>query len=331
MEVTLSGTYRNEVYANVKVKALGEPRQGNKGWFINVDGAGYKGVPQGVFRMSIRDPQVVQGLIIQQNYAMDKEPVSNETDEQIVERIAKRFAILAKMAAGAASGAVRSMIVSGGPGVGKSFTVEKELEVASDNGTVRFDAVKGTITPINLYKKLYELSDKNCVLMLDDCDSILFEEQALNLLKSALDTNGKRRISWMSEHASLKDIPESFVFQGAVIFITNLDFQRIVDEGKNKLVPHFEALLTRSLYLDLTLRSKRELVNWIGYVVREEEMLVKQGLTVKQSEEVLVYLKENLDRLRTVSLREALKAANLVRANPKSWRELADVVMLKTR
>ncbi|NBR61845.1 MAG: hypothetical protein EBT86_09405, partial [Actinobacteria bacterium] len=111
------------------------------------------------------------------------------------------------------------------------YTVEREVEKAQlidqlAGKRLRAEVVKGSATPIGLYQTLYKYSDKNCVLVFDDCDSILLDDVSLNLLKGALDSGKKRKISWLSESAALRreGIPDSFNFHGSVIFITNLKF-----------------------------------------------------------------------------------------------------------
>lgn len=339
-EVVLTGTYRGETFRNQKMKLINGPKMGAKGWFVNVDGRGNPNLPQHVFRLAIDENQLKRlpemqtassTKLAHKFEAMDDD--SQLSDAEITQRIVRRFGTLAKMSLGAARGAITALIVSGAPGVGKSYTVEEVLEEQAQLGRTRYTVIKGTLTPIQLYRTLYEYQDQGSVVVLDDADSVLFNEDALNLLKSALDTTGRRKLCWLSEAIGRGSdaLPSQFEYRGTMIFITNLDFQKIVDEGKSKLAPHFEALLSRSLYLDLTLRSKRDLMCWIRHVVLENEMLVKRGLTVAQSEEVLDYLRENVDRLRTVSLREAIKAANLVLTDPKNWREEAEIVMLKQR
>ena len=51
-----------------------------------------------------------------------------ETDEQAIERIAARFSILDEMAEAVSTSKVRAMIVSGPPGIGKSYGVVRALE-----------------------------------------------------------------------------------------------------------------------------------------------------------------------------------------------------------
>lgn len=335
--VKLSGTYRGTFYENIEVRLVTMPKHGAKGWFVQVDGRGFEDLPQQVFKLSI-DEDAADKLhklppigILQGRETEVEEPETTETDDEITERIVGRFAILRKMTEGSVVGAIRSLIVSGAGGVGKSYAVEQVLEKAAEDNKVNYVSVKGGLSPVNLYKLMFDYSDAHSVIVLDDCDSILFDEEALNLLKAGLDTTGKRRIAWLKESAALEDCPTHFDFNGTIIFVTNVNFQRIVDEERTKLAPHFEALLTRSLYLDLTLRTKRELVCWISHIVRNAKMLAKKGLTAKQGEEVLDFLKANLDRLRTISLRAALQAADLVLMDKSNWQEIAKVVMLRNQ
>jgi len=120
-------------------------------------------------------------------------PENKETDEQAIERIAARFSILDEMAEAVSTSKVRAMIVSGPPGIGKSYGVERALEKQNmfediSGSDRKFEIVKGAMSAIGLYKKLYEHSAMGHVVCFDDCDAILYDDLALNLLKAALDT-----------------------------------------------------------------------------------------------------------------------------------------------
>ncbi len=170
---------------------------------------------------------------------------NNETDEQAIERIAARFSILDEMAEAVSTSKVRAMIVSGPPGIGKSYGVERALEkqnmfedIAGSNR--KFEVVKGAMSAIGLYKKLYEHSGKGHVVCFDDCDAILYDDLALNLLKAALDTGKKRTLHWNTESRTLmaEGMPNSFEFNGGVIFITNIKFDNVKSK---KLQDHLQA------------------------------------------------------------------------------------------
>ena len=114
-----------------------------------------------------------------------------ETDAQVIKRLRERFDILNDMTQASVDGVVRGMVVTGPPGVGKSFGVEQVLnenrmfdKMAGKRD--RFQVIKGASSAIGLYKVLYENSDKGSVLVMDDCDTVLHDETSLNLLKAAL-------------------------------------------------------------------------------------------------------------------------------------------------
>ena len=126
---------------------------------------------------------------------------SSESDDQIMERIATRFQILDDMTRAAIAGDIRAMIVSGPPGVGKSYGIERQLDKANlfdriAGRKVKSEIFKGASTALGLYMSLFKYSEANCVAVFDDCDTILSDEVSLNLLKGALDSSKRRRISW---------------------------------------------------------------------------------------------------------------------------------------
>ena len=157
--------------------------------------------------------------------------VAQETDQEILDRLAERFMILDEMTKAVKSGDVRAMIVSGPPGVGKSFGVETVLQKADLFNTIsnkkpKFEVVKGAMSSLGLYAKLYEYANAGNVIVFDDCDSILMDELSLNILKGALDSSERRWISWNTDSRLLRNegIPDRFEFKGAAIFITNIKF-----------------------------------------------------------------------------------------------------------
>ena len=251
-----NGVYRNKPVHNETFALIKDYTNGAKGGYVTVDSKGFFGSEFGVVRIkvdSIEDIEVTGGDVAVQ--AEVKEPVSHETDEEIIARIRERFEILDEMTKAAVSNDIRAMIVSGPPGVGKSFGVEKIIEQSQmfdkiAGKRLRTEVVKGSATPIGLYQTLYKYSDKNCVLVFDDCDSILLDDVALNLLKGALDSGKKRKISWLADSSVLRreGIPDSFNFNGSVIFITNLKFDKMKSQ---KLRDHLDALQSRCHYLGL--------------------------------------------------------------------------------
>ena len=197
-----------------------------------------------------------------QTQKKDSKTINFETDQQVMDRIATRFDILHDMTKAVIAGDVRAMIVTGPPGVGKSYGVEKELDKASMMDSIagrpiKYEVVKGAMTALGLYATLYRHADANHVLVFDDCDSVLMDELSLNILKAALDSGKKRVLHRNADSNKLRSegIPDKFEFKGGVIFITNVKFE---NARSRKLQDHLEALQSRCHYLDLTLDTMRD-------------------------------------------------------------------------
>ena len=263
--------------------------------------------------------------------------LASETDEDILNRLRERFEILDDMTRAVKSGKVRAMIVTGPPGVGKSFGVEKVLSkhdvfatVANDQKLKKYEVVKGAMSALGLYSKLYHYKDAKNILVFDDCDSVLLDDLSLNILKAALDTSSKRMIHWNTESHSLRreGVPDSFEFKGGAIFITNIKFDHVKSK---KLRDHLEALESRCHYLDLTIDTEREKLLRIEQVIRECGMLDAYEFTDLDKELVLDFVKENTSRLRELSLRTVLKIADLRVSMPTKWQAVAEVTCMRNR
>ena len=263
--------------------------------------------------------------------------LSNKSDEEILERLRERFEILDDMTRAVKKGDVRAMIVTGPPGVGKSFGVEKVLskhdvfaDVANDQKLKKYEIVKGAMSAIGLYSKLYHFSEKKNILVFDDCDSVLMDDLSLNILKAALDTSKKRTIHWNTDSRLLRSegVPNSFEFKGGAIFITNIKFDHVKSK---KLRDHLEALESRCHYLDLTIDTEREKLLRIEQVIRECGMLDAYEFTDVDKELLLDFVKENTSRLRELSLRTVLKIADLKASMPGKWRAVAEVTCMRNR
>jgi hypothetical protein len=231
------------------------------------------------------------------------------------------------------SGTVRAMIVSGPPGVGKSYGVEQVLQKDGlfdilGERKPKFEVVKGAMSSIGLYAKLYEYSDAKNVIVFDDCDSILMEDLSLNILKGALDSSNKRVIQWNTDSRLLRSegIPDKFEFKGAAIFITNIKFEHVKSK---KLRDHLDALESRCHYIDLQMDTNREKLLRIQQVIKENEMLARYEFDAVVEDELVEFVVANQDRLRELSLRMVLKLADLRKAFPTSWTAMAKTTCMK--
>jgi hypothetical protein len=263
------------------------------------------------------------------------EKILNETDEEIMERLGQRFEILEDMTRAVKKGDVKSMIVTGPPGVGKSFGVEKVLskhdvfaDIADDKKLKKYEVVKGAMSAIGLYSKLYEYSDAKSILVFDDCDSVLLDDLSLNILKAALDSGKKRMIHWNTDSRLLRSegVPNSFEFKGGAIFITNIKFEHV---RSKKLKDHLEALESRCHYLDLTIDTEREKLLRIKQVVEQAGMLDEYELEDWAKQEVVDYIVTNAKRMRELSLRMVLKVADIRVAMPTKWKAVVEVTCMR--
>ena len=257
-----------------------------------------------------------------------------ESDDQIKTRLRERFDILDEMTRAVKKGDVRAMIVTGPPGVGKSFGVETVLAkhdvfatVAQNEKLKKYEVVKGAMSAIGLYKKLYEFQDKKSILVFDDCDSVLLDDLSLNILKAALDSGKKRMIHWNTDSRLLRSegVPNSFEFKGGAIFITNIKFENVKSK---KLKDHLEALESRCHYLDLTIDTEREKVLRIKQIV-EDGMLDEYEFKPWDVDEILDFIDNNKKRLRELSLRMVLKLADLKKSFPDRWTRVAEVSCMR--
>lgn len=322
----ISGAYRGKTIKNKVFPMLKAVTPGAKGNFVTVDASKTFGKKFNKIRVQVDEYEYVEGAPVEEK---------TETDEQVINRIQERFEILDEMTRATVNGDVRAMIVTGPPGVGKSFGVERELEKSGllDDLAGRprkYEVVKGAMTPIGLYCKLYEYSGKNNVLVFDDCDSVLMDDLSLNILKAALDSSKRRVIHWNADSSKLRNegVPNSFEFKGSVIFITNIKFDNV---RSLKLKDHLEALMSRCHYLDLTLDTMRDKYLRIKQIARNGGLFVEYGLDKAQESELLDFMKTNQNRLREMSLRMAIKLADLRRMSPNRWKGIAENTCMKVR
>jgi len=332
-----SGSYRNQPVNNVTFTLVKGYQTGAKGGYVTVNAEGYFGedTPD-VVRIrvnSIEDIEFTAGGSVEAPVATASAKAPVETDEEVMTRIGERFDILDQMTKATIAGDVRAMIVVGPPGVGKSYGVEKQLEHSGlfdqlSGRKIKYEVIKGAMTPIGLYCTLYKHSDKNNVLVFDDCDSVFQDDLSLNILKAALDSGKKRRIYWNSDSAMLRreGVPDMFDFKGACIFITNLQFQNLKSK---KLQDHLEALQSRCHFLDLTLNTMRDRFLRIKQIYLKGELFADYDFSTEQSDEIIEFMEANQTRLREMSLRMALKIADLTKVSETNWKALAASTCMK--
>lgn len=256
------------------------------------------------------------------------------TDEDwaTVQTIQKTFSVLEDLTSAMTEGTVKGLIVYGPAGVSKTFSVDKVLKkklmkyFLVDDGP-KFNIISGYMRTPHLFVELWKNRRPNDVLVIDDCDSALQDQDSLMLLKAALDTTDKRNITYNAVSPFLKKegVPNTFEFEGSVIFITNTNFRKC---NAPKLKDHLDAIMSRCHYLDIALTTDLEKFLWIKYISLSSKMLTSKGLSVDQILELLKYLETNILRLNDLSLRAVLKLADLFAFNKNTWTEAAEVTML---
>jgi hypothetical protein len=337
-----SGAYRAHNVSGQVFQLVEQFKQTAKGGYVTVKNGGkFAGFPEDI-RVKVdgmTDYEFVgadefDGEIASMDSDVQAAVNDSKSDEERIAEIAERFEILHEMTKAAVNGDIRAMIVSGPPGVGKSFGVEQEIEKVQmmqmlGSQRLRAEVVKGSATPIGLYQTLYKYSDENCVVVFDDCDSILLDDVSLNLLKGALDSGKKRKISWLSESSTLRreGIPDSFNFNGSVIFITNLKFDKMKSQ---KLRDHLDALQSRCHYLDLTLDTMRDKILRIKQIAKTGELFKDMDITDIGSDLIIEFMDKNKNNLREMSLRMAIKIAQLYKSFPNNWEAMAKTTCMKS-
>ena len=258
-----------------------------------------------------------------------------ETDSEVLDRIQRSFRVMRRLVGKTITGKFPSLIISGPGGIGKSHPTKEALRAAVDNGTADYVEMSGKCSGPGLFKALHAMKDGGIVLI-DDCDSVFEDTTSLNLLKAALDSSDRRLISWLSQATWIESegLEEQFEFKGQVIFITNIDFDREIEKGTKRSV-HLEALLSRSVLMDLDIKSQRDLLLRIEDMVMNVGMVDKFGLTAAQKQDLVDFMKEHASKFRSLTLREAVKLAKMIVADDSAvgdeWRDEALVTLAKGR
>ena len=236
----------------------------------------------------------------------------------------KRFSGVETYVKGVASGKIRSLIVNGHPGIGKTHSVSKFLDQYAKGN---FIVLQGRVTLLALYATLHSYKGVGKVVVLDDVDSIFSDIQGLNILKAVMDTTSTRRVHWASTTGKLNTmgLPDNFIFNGGVVLISNVGF----GGGNSRLVTHLKALKDRSYCVPIADSGDGSLFKQICYMVLERGLMTDLGVDANDQLMLLEYIERNIDELNTVSLRTVVKLVEIFNIDPNNWREMADQGMLR--
>jgi hypothetical protein len=269
--------------------------------------------------------EYLAGRILQLGYILENVVSASPNAPKVDEfGINQRFDFVRQMVGMVASKTIASAVITGQGGLGKTHTVLRELEstgmtnvtdlAAFEVGTKikstnAYRIIKGFSTAKGLYRALFE--GNGMVLVFDDCDSVLKDPVALNLLKGALDSYSERYISWNADIRD-EDLPRSFKFDGAVIFISNMDLETID-----------QAVRTRALCVDVSMTEEQK-VERMQVIIKDEDFMPEIDLAVKK--EALDFIQSILKSINNLSLR-SLIATIKIRSKGGDWKSLAKYVL----
>jgi hypothetical protein len=215
--------------------------------------------------------------------------------------------------------AIRSLILNGPAGVGKTYSVESALERYAAG---RYKKVNTKSTALNLYMDLYQYSEPGDILFLDDCDSVLTDMTGVNLLKAALDSIPTRTVNWNTSTSILEkaNIPYTFQFAGAIIINTNIGY----DNKTRKLEERLSAIRDRAFSIDFDAYTDRDyMFKNMCFMVYDQDMLQAFSLTTRDKNIILAFVDEHRSTFRKFSLRALVKIVELYKTMPEDWQEMS--------
>lgn len=257
-------------------------------------------------------------------------PAPVESDEELETRITETYETMDVLIKAVSANSVNSLIISGAAGLGKSYETNAILHEVN-NGEYGYVFHRGYLKATGIFKLLWENRLPGQTIVIDDCDAIFRDEIALNILKAALELKDTRIVSWGSEKEFIDQdgdvIPRHFEYRGNIIFLTNLNISDMAS-GSSKDAPHLAALESRSLVLDLKIRTKREIMTKIRLTVKQG-MLRKMGLNNEAEYLILNFVDKYKDQFKDLNLRTIEKLAILFKLNPATWENMGKSLMIK--
>lgn len=259
--------------------------------------------------------------------------VAGESSTPLIEfDVNERFTFLADYVDMVSNRDMKSVIIVGEGGLGKSFTVLaqlaknglKEHSVHSEEYQIgeapiggnksTFIVIKGYSTSKGLYRSLYE--NRNRLVIFDDCDSVLRDDSSVQTLKAALDSYDKRIVTWNAETVGDSDLPKSFEFTGGVIFISNLSMHKIP-----------QALISRSAAADVSM-TRPEIISRMRKIVQDGDFMDDVEMSLKI--EALDYIGEQVNnpQVKTMNLRTLISVVTNRRCKPSNWKRLSLSMMM---
>jgi len=230
--------------------------------------------------------------------------------------INQRFSFLASLIKMVIKKQTTSAIITGDGGLGKTKTVMDQIAIAGLVDKMDYISVKGYSTAKGLYNTLYHNSDK--LIVFDDCDEVLKNDVAKNILKGALDTNDKRIVNWMAQLPEGSEVPNEFEFTGSIVFISNMT----VDQ-----VP--QALISRANSIDVSMTTAEKIQRMRTVLPR-----IMPKVSMEMKEEAFAVMEEWKDHTRDLNFRTLMKIIAIREAaegdadEMSQWKEMAEYMLL---
>ena len=108
------------------------------------------------------------------------------------------------------------------------------------------------------------------------------------------------------------DLPRSFKFQGTVVFISNMELDRID-----------QAIRSRAMCVDLSMTQSQK-IERMEVIAKSEEFLPEYDTNTKKL--AIGFIKDIQDRVSNLSLRSLIATVKIA-ANGGEWKDLAKYVL----
>ena len=196
-------------------------------------------------------------------------------------------------------------LLCGAPGVGKTFRVTQALKKAGKQQDVDWKLLMGKSTASALYTSMHDFKGPDQLIVMDDCDSVFKDDDAINLLKAAFDSSDERWVTWnvsrkipmdpdLAEQSDDADFvngrwyyPNQYLFEGGGIIITNYSAGQIDTAVRN-----------RALICDLDF-TPQEIIDLIKSIAPK---IAADKYTMEAKQQALEYLQELVDKKAPVEL-----------------------------
>lgn len=186
-----------------------------------------------------------------------------------------------------------------------TMDVEDMMEAPQLEGDYHY--VKGYTSAKGLYRTLFE--NRRKLIVFDDCDAAWKNDVGANILKAALDSDEDRWISWNVEGNDNSGLPKRFLFEGRVIFISNVASEDFP-----------QPLITRSLRADIELTID-ECFERMRQILSSDKFA--GGVPMKIKKMAYNFLYENREIAAEISTRSLLNVIQVANSGSKLWKRIA--------